>query len=120
MPSHWKMHLGEKRLVGRIKDIFVLFLHDSTMDKPIRRWNALRHYVDFNNLVAVMEEEFGNEPVTHEIASKFRELPYKHLLLMRSRMYSGLDEAIYTTHLNFHERNIMVEDWFDLLGWINS
>ncbi len=117
--SHNSLQSGKPVIVGKVLDAFIYFTHDKDVSKTIRRWNTLRKMVDFDNIAFVMEQERGREPLTYEIAKEFCELEEKHLLIMRDRMYSGLKGEMMALYGNFHERGIVVEEWFDLVGWVN-
>ncbi|WP_026658266.1 DUF1919 domain-containing protein [Butyrivibrio sp. AC2005] len=114
--SRYGVYEGRKCPIGRINNIEVMFVHSLDFEKSIIRWNYLRKIVDFNNLAFVMEEYYGRETITYNIASELCSLKEKIILLMRSKMYSGLQDAMLVSHSNFHERTLVVEDWFDLLG----
>ncbi|WP_034445637.1 DUF1919 domain-containing protein [Butyrivibrio sp. AE2032] len=102
-----------------IEDLSVVFVHDKDMQSVVRHWNACRKLVDYDNLAFVMED-CGKYPVTDLLAREFCELHIKHLLVLRNRIYSGCDGVITVNHYHFHERGMAVEEWFDLLEWINS
>ncbi|WP_026509890.1 DUF1919 domain-containing protein [Butyrivibrio sp. LC3010] len=122
--SHYGLYNGQKTIIGRIDDVFVYFLHgddeNQEYQRALKRWNRLRKAVDYDNLAFVMEETYEREPITYKEAKDYCEIKNKHLLLLRTRMFGELNNTICINHNNFRERGIVVEEWFDLLGWINE
>lgn len=118
--SHWTLIGGEKRPVGKIRDIEVLFGHADEAEKSICRWNKMRKWVDKNNIIYTLSDD--NQIVSYPIAREFCSLQEKHLLLLQNNMYCNPDMrgTLYVTHRHFHVRDNAIENWFDLLGWING
>ena len=118
--SHWTLHGGKKIPVGKIDDIEVYFVHDSSEKTAIERWNTYRKRVDLNNLIYLFSEDMGNVPIN--IIKEFCRLDTKHLFILQKNMYCGQEYkgCVYMNHVNFHIRDSAWENWFDLVGWING
>lgn len=108
------------RTVGRVKDIEVLFAHTDDGSQAIRRWNKMRKWIDCDRLVFVMSDEISM--ISCQIAEEFCSMKQKHLLLMQNVFYNGknLKGCMFVNHRHFHDRDRVIESWFDLVGWVNG
>lgn len=120
--DHWSLLFGngKRTPVGRIKDVEVHLAHATNADKAIRSWNTLKKWVKYDNLVFIMSDEAANIPI--QIAREFCNLPHKHLLVLQKEMFGthGMNGVIHVPHNHFHMRHCAMENWFDILGWING
>lgn len=108
------------RAVGRVKDIEVVFAHEDDGLQAIRRWNKMRKWINWNYLVFVLSDEMSMIPC--RIAEEFCSMKDKHLLIMQNALYPNisLPGCMFVNHKHFHDRNRVIESWFDLMGWING
>lgn len=118
--DHWTLFYGRRNPVGRIKDVEVVFAHSDDAEESVRRWNKLRKWINWERMIYILSNEAAMIP--YQIAKEFCALPTKHLLIIKDNMYSNseLGGAIYVNHAHFHIRDSAIENWFDLLGWING
>lgn len=118
--SHWAICSGKRIPVGRIKDIEVYFIHDNNADEAINRWNLFRKRINWKRLIYVFSEDTAT--ISYPIAKEFCALNEKHMLILQKNMYCSLElkGSVYMNHDHFRIRNSAIENWFDLLGWIND
>ena len=119
--SNWTLFLnGMRRPVGKVNDIEVVFGHSDNAEESIMYWNRLKDAINWNNLIYIMDDAWRN--VSYQVAKEFCNLPVKHLLLLRNSMYSdcNMNGMIYVNHGHFHLREVAIENWFDLVGWVNG
>lgn len=119
--DHWTLFEGERVPVGKVKDIEVLFAHSEDAGQAMRTWNKLRQWVNWAKMIFIMEDIEGF-PIPYEAGKEFCALPGKHLLLKRDNLCISPDwnGIIHVEHSNFHVRDSAVENWFDLVGWLNG
>lgn len=120
--DHWTLTRYGRRPVGKIKDVEIQLVHSINAEWSITLWNRARKWVNWEKLVYVMDDTFDMIP--YPIVKEFCELPEKHLcVLMRNVYMNGkLNGAIYLNKECSwnHAFDSAVENWFDLLGWIND
>lgn len=123
--GYWTKARDGIRPVGRVRDVEVLFAYEEDETQAIHRWNRMRKWIDWNNIIYVMSYKKPtpfNMELPYRLAEEFCSLKEKHLLLMKNYLYAGknLPGCIYVDHEHFHTNNVVIESWFDLLGWING
>ncbi len=112
--------------VGRVKDIFVYFIHFDSIEKAVRTWNILRKKVDYSNMIYIFSD--AGLPIPYQTAKEFCDMKEKHLLIIQNGVYTGLNgmlrvgkSAINPNADNpLHIRGGATENWFDVLGWMNG
>ncbi len=123
--AYWTKALNGIRPVGRLKDVEVLFGHEEDETQAIHRWNRMRKWINWNNVIYVMSDTRPapfNTVLPYRLAEEFCSLKEKHLLLMNQYLYAGkkLPGCMYVENIYFHDEEKVIESWFDLLGWING
>lgn len=118
--SHWTIYAGKTIPVGRIEDIEVYFVHDKNAEEAINRWNLFRKRINWDCLIFIFSEDTAT--ITYSLAKAFCALNEKHMLIFQKNMYCSMElrGSIYMQHGHFHIRNSAIENYFDLLGWIND
>lgn len=121
--DHWTYSMFGRRPLGKIKDVEVLFAHSIDVEQSVRFWNKTRKWINWENLIYVLEDV--HEVIPYPVVKEFCQLTTKHLCIMGRSMYMNerLKGAIfvgqeYRVHL--HIRDSAIENWFDLLGWMNG
>ncbi len=115
---------GGKRPVGRIKDVQILFSHATDADEAVQAWNRRRQRIKWDNIVYILEDDNYSRVLkaSDEVDEEFNSLPGKHLRILCKR-YSVKPErtdAIYIEENYFYKHELVMENWFDLVGWINE
>lgn len=121
--AYWGVWRGEKCPIGRINDIEVYFVHDTNQKEALDRWNRLRKRVNYDHLVYLFVDIGfnGNGCLFYSDVRKFCSMKQRHLCILNKNMYIGseLKGAIYMNHGHFHTRDAVIENYFDIMGWIN-
>lgn len=112
--------LNRAMTVGKVKDVEVLFAHTDNGIQAIRRWNKMRKWINWDCLVFIMSDDISM--VSCQMAEEFCSIKHRHLLLMENTLYAGknLEGCMFVNHRHFHDRDRVIESWFDLVGWING
>lgn len=118
--DHYTCFEGRRVPVGKIKDIEVNFVHSESAENAIKNWNTTKKWIHWDNLIFVMSDDTDNIP--YQIVEEFCDIPQKHLCVLKSVLYSNtrMNGIIHVPHDHFHMRNSAIENWFDILGWING
>lgn len=118
--SHWTIYAGKRIPVGRIEDIEVYFVHDKNVEEAMNRWNSFRKRINWDCLIYIFSEDIAT--IKYSLAKAFCALNEKHMLIFSKNMYCSweLKGSVYMHHDHFHIRNSAIENYFDLLGWINN
>lgn len=118
--GYWTICQFGTKFVGKIKDVEVLFGHTEDVSQAISRWNKMRKWINWDNIIYIMTD--GRSMIPYQLAKEFCSLKDKHLLLMENNLYISreLQGGMFVNHKHFHDRNTVIEDWFDLVGWING
>lgn len=122
--DHWTYNgYGARRPVCRVKDIEVLIAHSVDAEKSIYIWNKSRKWINWENLIYILDDKF--DMISCAVIKKFCELPEKHMCIISRNINMGenmkgifLTSGLYLNH--FHMRDVAIENWFDLVGWINN
>lgn len=116
--GHWALYNGERHPVGKIEDVSVHFVHDTVSEDALKRWNSFRQRINWDNFHFIMSEDISLVP--YMTAREFCQLQERHLLILQKNNYKfNFSGSIYMNHNHFHIRNSAIENYFDLLGWIN-
>lgn len=123
--DHWTITQFRSAAVGRVKDVEVLFAHAEDGLQAIRRWNKMRKWINWNYLVYVMSDTVTSTIMptfSCQMAEKFCSMKDKHMLITRNALYAGknLQGCMFVNHEHFHDKDRVIESWFDLIGWING
>lgn len=120
--SHWSSLYGIKTPVGRVRDIEVTFTHVQDEVTPIERWNKMKEWVQPDNIVCIMELEVTEW--TQAVREEFCSLPNRHLIITRRDLYMDQDwkggPILFAPHEHFRQWDVVIEEWFDLVGWLNG
>ena len=117
--DHGNPRLPKDMMVGRVLDISVYFTHISKDEDVSSRWNVMRKNVNWDNLIYVMAEHQRLEPISFNSIKKFNELEGKKLFIGVHNMVPG-ENCIYMKEQYLSRRDIAIENYFDLLGWLNN
>lgn len=124
--GYWTVWHSRTKFVGKVKDVEVLFGHTEDASQAIKRWNKMRKWINWDNIIYIMTDRDrnngGREMIPYQLAKEFCALKAKHLLIMEHNLYISkeLRGGMFVNHKHFHDRNRVIENWFDLVGWING
>lgn len=110
--------------IGKIKDVEIIFSHASDADEAVNAWNERRRRINWDNLVYIMEDNNYSRilKATDAVERAFNALPDKHLRILCDR-YSAdpkREDALYIKESYFYKHDFVIENWFDLVAWING
>jgi len=110
---------GECHPQGIIDDIRVNFGHSNDAEKSKEFWNMMRTRVNLNRVIAVMTEYKGSVPLS--VMREFAQLKIEKMFLY-IRNPHGVDfpSIVKLPATVFLDRSTVLEDTFDLVGWING
>lgn len=110
-------------MAGRLDDIKILFAHTSGDEEEIAdHWNMMRHRINWDNLIFLMAAYRGTSPAASiDNIMEFEKLPYKHYFI---DMYTNLNicNSTDSMHINddiLQNRVSAIENYFDIVGWMN-
>ena len=84
-------------------------------------WNRKKETVNRNELIYIMSDDVASVP--YQLVKEFSQFPVKHMVVLRNGVYTNMKGLLFATNSNtghFHMRNYALENWFDLLGWVNG
>ncbi len=109
--------------VGRIGDIHVLFGHSEENEDVCSLWNMMRLRINWNRIICVAYEDENYLPYSIKNERDFMELPTEHLMIVSGKapFYGGGPESkVYMQENYFAKTDSAIENYFDLLGWMNG
>ncbi len=123
--DHWSISgSGGMAPIGRIKDVEIIFSHASDADEAVNAWNRRRQRINWDNLVYIMEDDNYSRilKATDEVEKEFNALSEKHLRILCKRYGADPERtnAIYIQDNYFYRHDFVMENWFDLVAWINK
>lgn len=122
--DHWTISHGREVPIGKIKDVEIIFSHASNADEAVNAWNRRRQRINWDNLVFIMEDNNYDRilKATDEVEKEFNALSGKHLRILcdRYRVSSEWTDALYMKENYFYRHDLVMENWFDLVAWING
>lgn len=103
--------------VGILEDIKIEFAHISGEDGLVQRWNMMCKKANLDNILFIMTGM--NPPVS--VMKRFLSLKEKHLFINFNSSY-GCDgvNGIYFPRNYFEDSASAVENYFDIVGWMNN
>jgi uncharacterized protein (DUF1919 family) len=104
---------------ARIDDIHVYFGHYNSFDECHNRWNIMRECINWKRLVFIMQDGHGVIPL--KLIKEFDSLQEQHLFVSLKSNYNVASENVVIFRENWlHYRDCVIENNFDLLGWLNE
>ena len=102
-----------------IEDVEISFPHDNNFETAKERWNFLVSHVNFNRLIYVLVNSNGAIPF--KIMKDFAALQGEKLLFYYGEMFSFpvANDIIFANREKFVASGEAIENYFDLVGWIN-
>lgn len=82
--DHWTVFFGKRCPVGKLGDVEVMFAHSDKPEEAVRKWNKLKSWINWKNMVYVLSDQYATVP--YQIAKEFSELPVKHLLILNNSL----------------------------------
>lgn len=79
-----KMMMGEKYPVGQIGDISVFFMHYTSCEEALSKWQERKKRVNYNKIFVIMVERDG---FSQEDFENFKKIKYPKLLFTRTKEY---------------------------------
>lgn len=122
--DHWTISGGGGVVpVGKIKDVEIIFSHASDADEAVNTWNRRRQRINWDRLIYIMEDDNYSRilKATDKVEKEFNALPEKHLRIICKRYSIDLERAnaLYIQDNYFYRHDFVMENWFDLVEWIN-
>lgn len=125
MHEHFVEYVPATKIFGEDGETAeIIFTHETNQDDARDRWNFLREHTNWNRIIYVLQEARGRIPF--DILRQFSKLPGEKLLVYAG---VGLPEEPYfeklkgnvitTSWLTLGRRDIIIEDKFDLVGFMN-
>lgn len=78
--DYWTIDQGRRCPVGKLGDIEVIFAHSEKPEEAVRRWNKLKKWINWENVVYIFSDDYAVIP--YQTAKEFCELPVKRLLML--------------------------------------
>ena len=105
-------------ITGQIGDVRAVFIGN---DHPVDRWNMMRTRINRDRILFIMTNQLGEvQSVPISVVKRFKNLDREHLYIDQYNGYLCDDEnSIYMPKKYLNERESAIENYFDLLGWLN-
>lgn len=107
---------------GLIKDVVIHFLHYNDVISCKKAWTQLSKYIDWNNMIFIMSDNGRAIPI--DVQMRFDHLTSKHLTLHRGNrtmlLVDDFRNHLYMNEYYFSKRDRAIENYFDLVGWLNK
>lgn len=133
LESYLKMDLNNVRttwdVIAKIKcveatlgDIKIVYGHDMDPQTVIRKWNALKSKIDFDNILIILTDRYGLH--SFDELETFRKLPYKSLVLYEKKQGTVIradgQDAVYWERPYIFDYTDAIENHFNIVDWINN
>lgn len=125
---HWVRSYGNPQtdkdcLAGRLGDITVYFAHENSTEGLAERWKQTKKRMNLGRIIAVANSyDRNNPPFSVKNETEFMKLNYEHLMIVdRNTAFWGNPgfNKIYMQQNYLSRRDTAIENYFDLLGWLN-
>lgn len=105
--------------VGRLGDIKIHFAHSSEWEKIKGIWEKRKNNIYLDSMFWIFSDY--RRPILYPVAKEFSQLNVNKCIQLSECMYY-LPGVNYATEKNgtFLDEDSIIEDWFDLLGWLNG
>lgn len=115
--------------IGILHDIKLYFVHYSTLEAAISKWENRKQRINFSNLYFILVER---DQCTLEDLYAFDQLPYKNKIVFTHRPYPQIASAYYIpdSEINSQVRDLTAYlgkftgkrwiDKFDYVNWLNQ
>ncbi len=122
----WKRPFGNPAFMedtpcGRIGDIEIFFAHVDSMNGLKERWDLMRKRINWNRVIYVMTEKQNHRNASFRALKEFMRLDGEKLFINSRNAYpvgNGI-ECVYCSEENFANKHTAIENYFDILGWMN-
>lgn len=114
--------------VGKLDDIYLYFMHYSSFEEAVSKWNERKGRVNKDNIFIMMTERNG---CTYDDIKEFDSLPYKKKVIFTQKPYNEFESAVYIKGFEDKEEIGVLSDWkpgfwkrrylddFDYLSFLN-
>lgn len=107
---------------GKLGDIRIYFPHaeGEKVDHIIQKWEEYKHNIYKEHTFWILSD--AQRTIPYAVVKRFSELPVNKCISLTRSMYY-LPSINYTANSNqafFDMDGMIIEDWFDLIGWING
>lgn len=106
---------------GRIGDIEIIFVHVDSANGLKERWNYMRKRINWGRIIYVMSERKSHRNVSFRAVKEFMRLDGEKFFINSRNAYpigNGV-ECVYCSHRPFANKTTAIENYFDILGWMN-
>ena len=114
---------GRKKdeLYGKIGDIKIIFGHTLSEEGLLERWNMMRKRVNWERIIFILTEQVMQINVPYKVLKDFFELKGEKLFVnTHTNITCGTAyEHVYMPELYFQKTDTAIENYFDILGWMN-
>lgn len=97
--------------IGKLGDLTIFFVHYSSPDEAINKWEERKKRIDFNNLLVLNTYQNG---MTREMLKKYLLLPYRKICYVNHKDLILNNECIYIPNL---EDQKDIKDLITWSGW---
>lgn len=110
----------ENKIIGRIDDVEIVFLHYKTAEEAINKWNRRKTRIHWDNLIVKFSEQNYCSP---EHLAKFDAMPFDNKLVFTHKDYGLKSQIIFS---EFQTLNEVPDDathfnrYVDLINLING
>lgn len=109
---------------GEVEDITIFFGHTNESTDLEKRWRLLCSKINWNRLVYILCSDASYlEPISIKVEHSFLNQKNEHLMFVikNAPIYGDItNNKIYLQENYFAIRDSAIENYFDLLGWINQ
>ena len=109
--------------IGSLDDIELHFLHYSSFEEALQKWEERKKRINYDNLFIIGSEKYGCTP---DIIEQFEHLPYERKLFFTTKKYTSFKSTIW---LEEYRDAVEVPDiiperlwlkYIDLIAWLNK
>ncbi len=105
--------------VGRVEDISIAFVHSVDEENPAKTWNVMRERINWDRLIFVMAEHQRLPAIPFRAIREFDKLPGRKLFVGIHNSPTN-NYGIHMKENYFSRKDSAIENYFDLLGWLNG
>ena len=115
-----KMKHEENKIIGKIDDVEIVFLHYKTPEEALTKWNRRKARIHWDNLIVKFSEQNG---CTLEHLRQFDTLPFEKKLVFTHKDYGLKSQVIYREFKNQKEvpnDTMHFSRYVDLINLVNG
>lgn len=94
--------------VGQLDDIYLYFMHYSSFEEAVSKWDERKGRINKDNLFVMMTERNG---CTYNDIKEFDNLPYKNKVIFTQKPYNEFKSAVYIRGFEDKDEIGVLSDW---------